>query len=115
VKSKALSNEHAARGHPVQDGARVDAPGVDFAERRTAEARRCARELLASAPSKKGGKAMPVEAGALAAVMSRRFGEMAPTVTAWCAMLAWSEGTDSGYRMWTETFKTVRAGRQPSS
>lgn len=43
--------------------------------------------------------------------MSRRFGEMAPTVTAWCAVVAWSEDTEASYRMWAETFKTLRAAR----
>ncbi|GLS32514.1 hypothetical protein SAMN04488498_12227 [Mesorhizobium albiziae] len=113
MKSKPLSNEHAVRRHPAQDGARLEAPGEDFAGRMTDEAHRCARELSASAPFEKDGKAMPVGAGAeaLAAVMNKRFGEMAPTVTAWCAMLAWSEGTDASYRMWTDVFKTVRAAR----
>jgi hypothetical protein len=115
MKSKPLSNEHTAHRHAVQDSTRREALGVDFAGRLTTEAHRCARELLASAPFKKGGKAVPVGAGALAALMSRRYGDMAPTVTAWCAMLAWSKGTEAGYRMWTEAFKTMHAARQPRS
>lgn len=47
MKSKPLSNKHASRGHPTQEGA-CRAPGEDFAGRLTDEAQRCARKLLAS-------------------------------------------------------------------
>ena len=64
---------------------------------------------MASVPYEKDGKTVPVGASAVAALMNRRFGKMSPSVTAWCAMLAWSEGTDASYRMWAEAFKSVRA------
>lgn len=113
MKSKPLSNEHAAHRHPAQNGARSEAPGECDAVRLTDEAQRCARELMASVPRERDGKVLPVGAGAeaLAALVSRRFGKTAPTVAAWCAMLAWSEGTDGSYRMWTEAFKRVRGAR----
>lgn len=110
MKVKPLSNEHASYRRPAQDEARSEAPGECVTGQLTDKAQRCARELMASVPCEKDGKTVPIgpAAEALAALMSRRFGKMAPTVAAWCAMLAWSEGADACYRMWAEAFKTVR-------
>jgi hypothetical protein len=66
---------------------------------------------MASPPCERDGKTVPLVAEAMAALMSRQFGKVAPSVTAWCAMLAWSEGTDASYRMWAEAFKSMRAAR----
>ncbi|GLS28311.1 hypothetical protein SAMN04488498_115122 [Mesorhizobium albiziae] len=117
MTSKPLCNDHDAHVHPAPDGTYSKPPGEYDAVSLLDEAQRCARELMASVPFEKDGKALPVGAGAgaevLAVLMRRRFGTKAPTVAAWCAMLAWSEGTDASYQTWTEAFKSVRTAPQP--
>lgn len=113
MKSKLLYGGSVAQGRAVQIDPRSAAPSEREAVRPSDEARRHAVELMASLHRKSDGKVGPAGEGAeaLAALVHRRFGETAPTVAAWCALLARSEGAEATYRMWTAVFKSVRPAR----
>lgn len=113
MKRKPLRHDPAGHRRPAACSARPLAPRDSAAIQRMVEATHCAREFMASAPAGRTDQGVPagVTTEALAAQMRSRFGEQATTVAAWCAMLAWSEGTDADCRIWTETFKSMRAAR----
>jgi hypothetical protein len=47
--------------------------------------------------------------GVLTALVSRRYGQMAITVAAWCALLARCEGSNASYETWKQVFANLHA------
>jgi len=52
-------------------------------------------------------------AGVLADLVSRRYGQMAVTVAAWCALLAHCEGSDASYETWKQVFANLHEATPP--
>jgi hypothetical protein len=47
--------------------------------------------------------------GMLTTLVSRRYGQMAVTVAAWCALLAHCEGSNASYETWKQVFANLHA------
>lgn len=49
----------------------------------------------------------------LAVLLDSQFGSIAPTVAAWCALIAWDEGQEDCYRTWARAFRQLAVAGPP--